>query len=228
MVMSINPSIAFASHTVVTPTDAMQRDNQQREAISQVSQNEAFHRERGIGAGAEKAPLAESFANQLGKARQTASQAEKSLTGEPLSDEDKEKVKQLKTRDAEVRKHEQAHASIGGQYAGSPSYEMEQGPDGRSYAVGGEVSIDVTPIANDPAATIQKMQIVRRAALGVDEPSPADRNIANTATQEEAKARQALAEEEKLAQTDEPKAVEQPAEQPTVQPSTQKLAQSSE
>ena len=82
-----------------------------------------------------------------------------------------------------MRVHEQAHASVGGQYAGSPSYEYQRGPDGQNYAVGGEVQIDVAEIEGDPQATIEKMQTVRAAALAPAEPSGADRAIAADATQ---------------------------------------------
>lgn len=96
---------------------------------------------------------------------------------------DAEQIKELKARDTEVRIHEQAHASVGGQYAGSPSYEYQRGPDGTNYAVGGEVQIDVAVIEGDPKATIEKMQTVRAAALAPQEPSSADRSIAADATQ---------------------------------------------
>ena len=103
-------------------------------------------------------------------------------------------ITQLAARDREVRSHEQAHAAVGGQYAGAPRYELERGPDGVSYAVGGEVSIDVSPAAT-PQETILKMQIVRRAALAPSEPSPQDRSVAAKATQYEADARSALRSE---------------------------------
>src|SRR5690606_18669390 len=48
-------------------------------------------------------------------------------------------VLELSQRDREVRSHELAHAAVGGQYAGSPSYSFTRGPDGRRYAVAGEV-----------------------------------------------------------------------------------------
>jgi len=70
--------------------------------------------------------------------------------------QDAEQIKELKARDTEVRIHEQAHATVGGQYAGSPSYEYQRGPDGTNYAVGGEVQIDVAEIKGDPKATIEK------------------------------------------------------------------------
>ena len=97
--------------------------------------------------------------------------------------QDAEQIKELKARDTEVRIHEQAHATVGGQYAGSPSYEYQRGPDGTNYAVGGEVQIDVAEIKGDPKATIEKMQTVRAAALAPQEPSGADRSIAADATQ---------------------------------------------
>tara|TARA_B100001971_G_C18160727_1_gene521217 strand:+ start:111 stop:968 length:858 start_codon:yes stop_codon:yes gene_type:complete len=97
--------------------------------------------------------------------------------------QDTEQIKELKARDTEVRIHEQAHATVGGQYAGSPSYEYQRGPDGTNYAVGGEVQIDVAEIKGDPKATIEKMQTVRAAALAPQEPSSADRSIAADATQ---------------------------------------------
>lgn len=101
-------------------------------------------------------------------------------------------IKELKARDTEVHIHEQAHASVGGQYAGSPSYEYQRGPDGTNYAVGGEVQIDVAEVAGDPRATIEKMQTVRAAALAPAEPSGADRAIAADATQKLAAAQAEL------------------------------------
>ncbi len=99
-----------------------------------------------------------------------------------LSDEEKEIVAELKRRDTEVRRHEQAHSAAAGSYGGLPSFEYERGPDGRLYAVGGEVKIDASPL-NDPEATIQKMDIVIRAALAPANPSAQDRAVAAQAKQ---------------------------------------------
>ncbi|MDH3737898.1 MAG: putative metalloprotease CJM1_0395 family protein, partial [Alphaproteobacteria bacterium] len=63
-----------------------------------------------------------------------------------LTDEQRLEVERLKERDREVRAHEQAHARAGGPYASAPSYEFVRGPDGKSYAVSGEVQIDTAPI----------------------------------------------------------------------------------
>ncbi len=97
-------------------------------------------------------------------------------------------VKQLSARDREVRAHEAAHAAVGGQYAGAPSYEFQRGPDGVNYAVGGEVSID-TGRAATPEETLQKAQVVRRAALAPADPSPQDRRVAAQASRLESQAR---------------------------------------
>ncbi|NOQ47505.1 MAG: catalase, partial [Desulfobulbaceae bacterium] len=101
---------------------------------------------------------------------------------------------ELKQRDREVRAHEQAHLANAGQYAGGPSYSYQQGPDGKRYAVGGEVPIDVSK-KRTPEQTIQKMRTVRRAALAPANPSSADRSIAASASRKEAEARRELQNE---------------------------------
>ena len=114
-----------------------------------------------------------------------------------LTEEELRQVEELKKRDQEVRAHEQAHVAAGGQYVrGGASYEYQTGPDGRRYAVGGEVSIDTSPVAGDPRATIQKMMIVRKAALAPATPSAQDRSVAATAQQQMNKARQELMREQ--------------------------------
>ena len=113
-----------------------------------------------------------------------------------LTDEEKQEVADLKKRDTEVRAHEQAHVAAGGQYVrGGPSYKYESGPDGKRYAVGGEVSIDTSPVPGDPRATIAKMQVVKRAAFAPAQPSGQDRAVAAQASQEQAKAQRELAQE---------------------------------
>lgn len=92
-------------------------------------------------------------------------------------------VRELAARDREVRAHEQAHQAVGGQYAGAMEFTYKQGPDGRRYAVGGEVSINVSKVPNDPEATLDKADQVRRAALAPAEPSAQDRQVAALATQ---------------------------------------------
>lgn len=100
---------------------------------------------------------------------------------DPQEQADLEVIDELKLRDQEVRRHEQAHASAGGAYTGTPRYEFQIGPDGKRYAVGGEVSVDLSPISGDPRATIEKMRKVRSAALAPAEPSNQDRRVASSA-----------------------------------------------
>ncbi|EDP64428.1 hypothetical protein BAL199_26761 [alpha proteobacterium BAL199] len=95
-----------------------------------------------------------------------------------LTEAEQEQVRELQARDAEVRQHEAAHAAAGGQYAGSPTYTYQSGPDGRQYAVGGEVSIDTSPIRGNPEATIQKAQQIKAAAAAPADPSSQDRRVA--------------------------------------------------
>jgi len=92
-------------------------------------------------------------------------------------------ISNLKNRDQEVRSHESAHASVGGAFTGPPSFTYEKGPDGKRYAVGGEVSIDLSLVDGDPRATIAKMQKVHAAALAPVHPSIQDTRVASTATQ---------------------------------------------
>lgn len=104
-------------------------------------------------------------------------------------------VAELAARDREVRAHEQAHASVGGAFAGAPTYTFEKGPDGVHYAVGGEVSISTGAIAGDPEATIRKADVVRRAALAPAQPSSQDQAVAAQATQMKIQAQIELAQQ---------------------------------
>lgn len=100
--------------------------------------------------------------------------------GDGLDQAEEKQVKELQARDREVRAHEQAHARVGGAYASAPSYTFQQGPDGKRYAIGGEVSID-TSSERTAEATARKMQIVIRAATAPAEPSSQDMKVAQQA-----------------------------------------------
>ncbi|TVR08746.1 MAG: SprA-related family protein [Planctomycetota bacterium] len=113
--------------------------------------------------------------------------------GRPLSEQELQQLQELQDRDRAVRAHEQAHAAAAGSLAlGGPTYSYQRGPDGRNYAIGGEVKIDTSPVPGDPEATIRKMDQVRRAALAPADPSPADRMIASQADREASLARTEL------------------------------------
>lgn len=94
---------------------------------------------------------------------------------------EQQEVKTLKRRDQEVRSHELAHAAVGGAYTGAPNYSFSVGPDGKKYAVSGEVSVDLAPIDGNPSATIAKMQKVHAAALAPANPSIQDTRVAASA-----------------------------------------------
>jgi len=120
------------------------------------------------------------YAPQAYKAGGGAAASGAAKTAGELTEEQKAEVAKLKQIDAKVRAHERAHAAVGGQYAGAPSYSYTRGPDGQVYATGGEVSIDISP-ENDPNATLQKAQQVAAAALAPADPSAQDRAVAAAA-----------------------------------------------
>ncbi|GJL67096.1 MAG: hypothetical protein NPIRA05_20670 [Nitrospirales bacterium] len=109
---------------------------------------------------------------------------------------EREEIAKLRARDREVRAHEQAHAAAAGGLAkGGASFTYERGPDGKQYAVGGEVNIDTSPVPGNPEATIRKAQQIRAAALAPADPSSQDRAVAASTAALEAQARQELQKE---------------------------------
>jgi hypothetical protein len=124
--------------------------------------------------------------------RVSEKQSDLNQVSEELSPEQRQAVEKLKKRDQEVKAHEKAHAAAGaGIVQGGATYQYQRGPDGKMYAVGGEVKIDTTP-ERDPEDTIRKMQQVRKAALAPTQPSAQDRSVATRASQIEAEARAEL------------------------------------
>lgn len=103
--------------------------------------------------------------------------------GTPLAPEEIQLLEQLKQTDRDVRQHEMAHQITGGPYTGGATYEYEIGPDGKRYAVAGEVPIDYGPVPGNPQATIEKMQTVIAAALAPADPSPKDLQVASQTRQ---------------------------------------------
>lgn len=107
-----------------------------------------------------------------------------------FSSEETKEIQELKSRDIEVKAHEQAHVAAGGQYVnGGAEFQYKTGPDGKRYATGGEVSIDISKVPDNPEATIKKMQVVRSSALAPANPSQQDRSVASQATRIEMEAR---------------------------------------
>lgn len=130
--------------------------------------------------------------------------------------EEQAAIAELKRRDQEVRQHEAAHLSAGGAHVrGGARYSYQAGPDGKRYAVGGEVSIDTSPVANNPAATAAKMQAVRAAALAPATPSGQDLAVAAQATQAELQARMQAAEQAQQERSAGPAAADEEARRTT-------------
>jgi hypothetical protein len=123
---------------------------------------------------------------------ETSENSEPGIRGGNIPPEEQQEVQELKRRDQEVRTHEAAHATVGGQYAGAPSLEYETGPDGKRYAVSGEVDIDLSEVKGDPQETIDKMEQIQAAALAPAQPSAQDRRVAARAAQIATQARMDL------------------------------------
>lgn len=180
--MNISTALPPIPVTSTPPAESMIRDNAEQPLVKEPSKSE------------QSSNKADHKKSTDDASKEVTDRAEKNQ--QKLNEEEIKKLDELKRRNQEVRVHEQAHAAVGGQYAGSPSYEYERGPDGSSYAVAGAVQIDVSPVNGDPQATIQKMQVVRRAALAPAQPSAADRAIAADAASKANQARAELAEQQ--------------------------------
>ncbi|PID38209.1 MAG: hypothetical protein CSA65_07625 [Proteobacteria bacterium] len=112
-----------------------------------------------------------------------------------LTPEQAQEIRELKSRDREVKTHEQAHIAAAGDLArGGASYTYQVGPDGKRYAVGGEVDISLSE-GRTPKETISRARRAQRAALAPAEPSPKDRQVAAKAAAMEQRGQRELAEE---------------------------------
>ena len=92
----------------------------------------------------------------------------------------KEEIIKLSQIDAHVKAHEAAHKAVGGSLAGSATYKYKIGPDGKRYAVSGEVPIAIKK-GKTPQETIKNMEQIKAAALAPTDPSPQDLRVAATA-----------------------------------------------
>jgi len=111
-------------------------------------------------------------------------------TSTETSKQELQEIRELKARDREVRAHEAAHIASGGSLVnGHVSFSYQRGPDGIQYAIGGEVSIDISKVSGDPEATLQKAQQIQAAALAPAQPSSQDRAVAAKAAKMAVEAR---------------------------------------
>ena len=123
-----------------------------------------------------------------------AEQNKKTNNPDDLSEDEKHLVKDLASRDSEVKAHEAAHQAAGGGMTGAASYTYQQGPDGKMYAIGGEVSIS-SPSGSTPEETIKNARQIAEAAMAAGDPSPQDFSVASSAKVMEMKAQQQLSKE---------------------------------
>lgn len=131
-----------------------------------------------------------------------------------LTEEQLQQVREMQKRDREVRVHESAHLAVASAYArGAVQYTYAYGPDGKRYAVGGEVNIDTAPVPNDPEATLRKARALRNAALAPAEPSDQDRSVAVAAMNMAAQAQAEILAKKMHGDLDvtQPRAPDQPA-----------------
>jgi len=99
--------------------------------------------------------------------------------------QDTVELQKLGQRDIEVRQHEQMRLATRGSYTRSgPLYDYRLGPDGRLYAVGGGVTLDVSPVPESPPSTMTKMEQIRRAVLTPGQLSARDYSAASRASYE--------------------------------------------
>ncbi len=118
----------------------------------------------------------------------------KSATTDKLSTDEERLVRDLASRDSQVRAHEAAHQAAGGGMVGSASYTYQQGPDGKMYAIGGEVPINMKT-GSTPQETIANARQIATAAMATGNPSPQDFSVASSARVMEMKAQQQVARE---------------------------------
>lgn len=119
-----------------------------------------------------------------------------------LTPEQQRQLDQLKQIDRQVRAHEQAHISVGAELVrGGATFTFATGPDQRSYAVAGEVSIDTTP-GRTPEETIPKARHIRATALAPADPSLQDHGVAAEASRMEGDARLELAAQQRATNSD--------------------------
>lgn len=147
------------------------------------------------------AAVRDSIDNTVGSSRQrtpesddtkAAARRDKQAAETELSPQEQRRIAELKRIDAAVRAHEQAHIAVGRELITSgPNYEYTYGPDGKRYAVGGEVGIDTSP-EREPEANIDKGQRIQDTALAPVDPSPQDYRVAATGKQLEDQGRRDL------------------------------------
>lgn len=129
-------------------------------------------------------------------AQSNTAQAKMAQTQGGLTPEQQQAISELKAIDSEVKAHEQAHvAASAGLSVSAPSYSYQMGPDGKKYAVGGEVSISFVQ-TGDPEKDIAGAEAMKAAALAPVNPSGQDRAVARNADRMIVEMKQQIVEQE--------------------------------
>ncbi|MBK9517568.1 MAG: hypothetical protein IPO09_09485 [Anaeromyxobacter sp.] len=173
---STRTPVERATEEALLPADRVSLSPEARRQLRAV---EAVERGQGEGAEAGAAAPEEGAAAAGGQV----------AGGAKLTTEQQRQVTELRQRDAHVRQHEAAHQAAGGELTGAATFSYQVGPDGRSYAVGGEVPLQ-SRAGRTPDETIAIARRVRAAALAPSDPSAADLAAAAAATQMELRASQ--------------------------------------
>lgn len=91
----------------------------------------------------------------------------------------------MQDKSNEIKRHEERH-SVALRDVDSdakPQYKEEQGPDGRKYAVAGEVNTNVVPVPGNAKATEKKADAIYRSAMHDEKRSKEDNQVARQAMQ---------------------------------------------
>ncbi|WIM04676.1 MAG: putative metalloprotease CJM1_0395 family protein [Candidatus Nitricoxidivorans perseverans] len=143
--------------------------------------------------------------------------AERKYAARELSTAEIRRIRELKQVDRTVREHEAAHLRAGsGVVTSGANFTYTYGPDGKQYAVAGEVGIDTSP-EKKPEDNIDKGERIQIAALAPKDPSPQDYRVAAIGSQLEAQGQTDLAiqqREEAAAAAEARQAAQQPDQSP--------------
>lgn len=133
---------------------------------------------------------------QLGETLPRSEGTQAPAATKTLSPEQQRVVRELQAIDRKVREHEAAHLQAGrGVVTSGANFGYVYGPDGRQYAVSGEVGIDTSP-ERKPEANIDKGERIQAAALAPRDPSQQDYRVAAVGVELESQGRADLARQQ--------------------------------
>lgn len=187
-----------SSSAIASAPSAFAYESRVRLAVQGTQQSAAARVASGVTAAGERTDSENSRNSEEASASSSSSvSSASSPSGDLFTAQEQQLLAQLKAADRLVRAHEQAHLSAGaGLVRGAASFSMQSGPDNRSYAVAGEVSIDTSP-GSTPQETVAKARQIRAAALAPADPSAQDLRVAARASAMEGEAQIELAAQQR-------------------------------